>query len=432
MAVMGAPMGLLVALTALVAHSASPQCHIFSGETLGQGQIKTINAKTPGDCCDACTENDECAAWTYHSPAELPTGNCFLKDNVKPLVPPRKADPHNHTMSGLTSGSTCVPNAQPVQLCPQGYPCPDCGAPVCSCVNKGPVRESPFGCLPPHDKLPFCDSSLSVHERVLDLVSRVNDSDKPNLLTARGKGGGGTHMQSIPALGVPAYYWGTNCLHSLNGGQCVQDSQGQTRCPTNFPSGPSFGATFDRDLIKKMANKVGVELRAMLALGDNANNSWAHPSIDCWGPVINLNRDPRWGRNGEGGTEDAYAMGELAKAWTLGFQAPRPSLLNSSVELLQGIITLKHMAVNSLENTAPWTRHSIDANEALGVDPYVLADYYLRPFKSAIRGGDARGVMCSYNAVLGKPTCLSPIIRKSREMWGFRGYVTSEDRKSVV
>ena len=55
---------------------------------------------------------------------------------------------------------------------------------------------------------------------------------------------------------------------------------------TNFPSGPSFGATFDRDLIRSMANKVGVELRAMLALGDNKENSWAHPSIDCWGPVV--------------------------------------------------------------------------------------------------------------------------------------------------
>jgi hypothetical protein len=39
-------------------------------------------------------------------------------------------------------------------------------------------------------------------------------------------------------------------------------------------------------------------------------------------------------------------MGELAKAWTQGFQAPRPSLLTSSRELLQGIITLKHMAVS--------------------------------------------------------------------------------------
>jgi hypothetical protein len=276
---------------ALTAPAASPQsCHIFGGQTLGQRSIKIISAKTPGDCCDACTSNDLCAAWTFHSPNEMPTENCYLKDNVKPLVPPRAVDPHNHTMSGLAAGATCVPNAHPVELCSQGYPCPDCGAPVCSCANKGPVRESPFGCLPPHDKLPFCDSSLSVHERVLDLVSRVNDSDKPNLLTARGKGGGGTHMQSIPALGVPAYYWGTNCLHSLNGGQCVVDSKNQTRCPTNFPSGPSFGATFDRDLIKKMANTVGVELRAMLALGDNANNSWSKPSIDCWGPVINLNR----------------------------------------------------------------------------------------------------------------------------------------------
>ena len=87
-------------------------------------------------------------------------------------------------------------------------------------------------------------------------------------------------------------------------------------------------------------------------------------------------------------------MGELAREWTLGFQSARPSLLNSSRTLLQGIITLKHMAVNSLENTAPWTRHSFDANETFGIDNFVLADYYLRPFKSAIKGGGARGIMC--------------------------------------
>jgi len=70
---------------------------------------------------------------------------------------------------------------------------------------------------------------------------------------------------------------------------------------------------FDRDLIADMANVVGQELRAMVILRANFQNS-----LDCWGPVINLNRDPRWGRNGEGGTEDAYAMGQLAKACFLG------------------------------------------------------------------------------------------------------------------
>ena len=162
-------------------------------------------------------------------------------------------------------------------------------------------------------------------------------------------------------------------------------------------------------------------------------------------------------RRRPGGTEDAYAMGELAKAWTIGFQSPRPSLLNASQELLQGIITLKHVAVNSLENTFPWTRHNFDANASFGVDPFVLADYYLVPFQSAIAGGGARGIMCSYNAVLvsrgakerrgflppkqcsspkqlpflavllqGKPTCLSPLIRNARRQWNFQGYVTSD------
>ena len=153
-----------------------------------------------------------------------------------------------------------------------------------------------------------------------------------------------------------------------------------------------------------MAGVIGTELRALFRVGSARG-------LDCWGGVVNLNRDPRWGRNGEGGLEDAFAMSELATAWARGFQAPRPVLKANVVrpgvapktsesesgrELLQGILTLKHMAVNSLENTFPFTRHSFDANETYGVDNYVLADYYLRPFVAAVSDGDLRGVMCSY------------------------------------
>jgi hypothetical protein len=350
----------------------------------------------------------------------MPT-NCFLKDNVKAETPPRPVDPTNRTMSGLTqSATTCNPQSiTPPELCPEGYPCPQCGAARCSCYVPG-TNANPFACLAPHDGYPFCNRSLSVAARVADLVARIPDADKANLMTARGRGGSGQHLQSIPELGVPSYYWGTNCLHSLNGGACVTDSAGVTRCPTNFPSGPAYGATFDRALIRAMAKAIGVELRAMFAL------RIGQPSIDCWGPVINLNRDPRWGRNGEGGLEDAYAMGELAAEWTLGFQDARPSLLDAERTLLQGIITLKHMSVNSLENTEPFNRHNFDANSTFGVTPYVLADYYLKPFRSAIRRGDARGVMCSYNSVMGKPTCLSPLMKNARAQVGFQGYVTSD------
>jgi beta-glucosidase-like glycosyl hydrolase len=179
----------------------------------------------------------------------------------------------------------------------------------------------------------------------------------------------------------------------------VVDSKNKTRCPINFPSGPSFGATFNRGLIREMAHAIGTELRATFILRLD------HPSLDCWGPVINLNRDPRWGRNGEGGLEDAYAMGELATSWTLGFQDPRPSKVTAlspaadgsfgrNRTLIQGVITLKHMSMNSLENTAPFNRHDFDANQTYGVSPFVLADYYLVPFAAAISKGDARGVMC--------------------------------------
>ena len=71
-------------------------------------------------------------------------------------------------------------------------------------------------------------------------------------------------------------------------------------------------------------------------------------------------------------------MGELAEQWTRGFQSKRPSLLDPKRELLQGIITLKHMAVNSVENTFPWTRHNFDANATFGklksrpCDPYAI------------------------------------------------------------
>ena len=66
-------------------------------------------------------------------------------------------------------------------------------------------------------------------------------------------------------------------------------------------------------------------------------------------------------------------MSQLSTAWTRGFQSPRPvqqpgdaTVVDAATgqprELLQGVMTLKHMAVNSLENTAPFDRHTFDAN----------------------------------------------------------------------
>lgn len=57
------------------------------------------------------------------------------------------------------------------------------------------------------DHFPFCNTSLSLDDRVRDLVARIPDAIKPNLLTARGYGRSVGTEQAIPDLGIPAYYW---------------------------------------------------------------------------------------------------------------------------------------------------------------------------------------------------------------------------------
>ena len=279
-----------------------------------------------------------------------------------------------------------------------------------------------IACLPPHDHYPFCNQSLPLDDRVHNLISLIPDNIKAALLTARGPDRTGKR-QSIPELGVPSYYWGSNCIHSSMFSNCTHDG----RCSVSFPSGPSQAATFDSALIQQMANVVGIETRS----GWNehwVDNGMNGAGLDCWGPVLNVNRDPRWGRNGEGGTEDPMLMGEVGKAWTLGLQNgqdPNHTLVS---------ITIKHFVANSVEGL--WTedgeqwgtknatvgRHTIDAN----VSKYSLQDYYWPAFRTSIKQGNALGVMCSYNMVRGTPTCLDPLQKAVRDQWGYEGYVTSD------
>ena len=63
---------------------------------------------------------------------------------------------------------------------------------------------------------------------------------------------------------------------------------------------------------------VGKETRAGFNLKTWKDNGGEGSGLECWGPVINMNRDPRWGRNAEGGAECPYLMGELGIAWTKG------------------------------------------------------------------------------------------------------------------
>ena len=227
---------------------------------------------------------------------------------------------------------------------------------VVSALAAPPMRENEPACGTGFNHFPFCNTSLARDDRVRDLVSRIADADKANLLTARGHlnkmvsgmfptyGG----RQALPELGVPSYYWGSNCIHSSMFSNCTEGG----RCSTSFPSHPSWAATFDRGLVRSMAAVVGRETRAGFNQRDWIDNGGHGAGLECWGPVLNMNRDPRWGRNGEGGTEDPYVMSQLGVQWTLGLQEGDSAVAaEASNPYTLVAVTLKHYDGNSLEDS---------------------------------------------------------------------------------
>lgn len=272
------------------------------------------------------------------------------------------------------------------------------------------VRERP--CTAPHDWYPFCNTSLSVDVRVRDLVSRIKDADKPALLTARGHPRG--NITALPYIGVPAYDWGLNCLHGVQS-TCVNGT-----CPTSFPCPVSFGASWNRTLTREMGRVIGTEARALWLAGAREASTWSGRALiglDCWSPNININRDPRWGRNQEVATEDPTLGAWYAVDHVSSLQRAMSS------KYLTAVATLKHWDAYSLEDSDGFQRYNFDAS----VTPYDFADTYSPAFEAAVRHADAKGVMCSYNAVNGVPSCGNSFLRDHlRGRWNFTGYITSD------
>ena len=116
----------------------------------------------------------------------------------------------------------------------------------------------------------FCNTSLSLNERVTDLVDRITLEEAGPLLTAR-------QSPDIPRLGIPAFYWGTNAIHGIDHGNA-----------TSFPQALNLGCTFNKTAARAIGRQIGREMRAFQNVG-------VHPmGLTSWSPTINIIRDPRW------------------------------------------------------------------------------------------------------------------------------------------
>ena len=246
------------------------------------------------------------------------------------------------------------------------------------------------------EELPrFRDPAQPVEERVQDLVGRLTLEEKAQLLDHRGP--------TLERFGLRADQW-NQCLNGVK----------WDRPTTLFPICLAMAATWDTNLVHEVATALSDEARAIY-------NGWhrdpqapgEHKGLIYRAPVMNIGRNPYWGRNHEGWGEDPQLGGRMAVAYVRGLQGDDPRHLKIAA-------TLKHFAVNNVE---------ADRTKLNAVVPErALREYWLPHFRDAVVEGGAQSLMASYNAINGTPNNINRWLLTDllKDEWKHEGFVVSD------
>ena len=172
---------------------------------------------------------------------------------------------------------------------------------------------------------------------------------------------------------------------------------------TSFPQAIALAGSFDRDLVRRVNMVIAAEVRA-------------HGAVLALSPVVDIARDPRWGRIEETFGEDPYLCGEMGVAAVTGLQGEGKTLGPDKV-----FATLKHMTGHGQpeagENTAP-----------APIAERELRSYFLPPFRAVVARTGVGAVMPSYNEIDGVPSHANRWLLRQilRGEWGFDGMIVSD------
>lgn len=269
----------------------------------------------------------------------------------------------------------------------------------------------------------WCDTTRTSLERATAFVAALQPEEKVPIMT--------NEAQGVKRLYIPPYQWGSEGLHGplepcVCGPSKANGGANKCACPTSFPAPSAMGSAFNTTLYWMVGHHDGLEARAINNCRNHETQNNYGDGIDYWSPTINMQRDPRWGRNQEVPGEDPMLTGQYAANFVNGLQGEANPLYPNGVDPKHTLIVgcCKHFVANSLESWEGHTRHNFDAQIPLRD----MADYYLPAFKGCVMEGKVKGIMCSYNAVNGVPMCANSLYLNEtlRNSWGFSGYVTSD------
>jgi beta-glucosidase len=199
----------------------------------------------------------------------------------------------------------------------------------------------------------------------------------------------------IPRLNIPYYNWHNEALHGL-----------VTYQATVFPQSIAIAASFDTQLMLDIATATSDEGRVKFNQGKMGLNYWS--------PVLNLCRDPRWGRCQETYGEDPYLLSRMAVTFVKGIQG-------EDKKYLKAIASPKHYAVHSGPEAKRFTMNMLTSDRDFW-------ETYIPGYKAAIIEGKAQSIMTAYSAYKNVPDAASEFLIDEllRRRWGFNGFVTCD------
>ena len=175
---------------------------------------------------------------------------------------------------------------------------------------------------------------------------------------------------------------------------------------TIFPIGLGLASTWDMDAVRLSSRIAAVEASA-----DAVDMTFA--------PMVDITRDPRWGRTSEGFGEDPHLVSEIARASVQGFQGKSPQAADSVMA------SVKHFALyGAVEGGRDYNM--------VDMSPMRMYQDYLPPYRAAIDAG-AGGVMVALNSINGVPATSNTWLMQDllRKDWGFKG-VSVSDHGAIV
>ena len=236
----------------------------------------------------------------------------------------------------------------------------------------------------------YLDSSLPLEKRIKSLISLLTTDEKIGLIP--------TSQAEIPRLGIKSFNVGCEAARGYV-------SHNDDEPATVFPQPIGMASMFDTELMEKLGEVAGTELRYY-----DQHSEYNH--LVLFGPTADLGRDPRWGRTEECYGEDPFLAGQMVKAYTKG-------IVGENSSFYRAMPSLKHFYANNNEKDRAFSSSNIE--------PRTKYEYYYRAFRPAIESGYAGGIMASYNSVNGLPAMLNPDINEvCKKQWGMKYALTDE------